>query len=134
MSDAAAFLEQAICQIPQDAAITATDAAKHALVGPLAQGRGDITALALWLLGERSPHGSEKNAPFVNALPVCPLSEPAPRGHCCMQHSHSATRTISDLLCRWRRAHRSRCNRVALRCAVHSGNICKSLARLQHST
>jgi protein-histidine N-methyltransferase len=62
---------QVVCSIPQDIAITAVDAQSHPVVGPLAEGRGEISSLALWLLAERSSKTSEW-APLLDALPVQP--------------------------------------------------------------
>jgi hypothetical protein len=68
---------QAMCQLPQDVAITAVDAHSHPLVGELTAQKGEITSIALWLLAERS-QVSKYTAAFVRALPVCP-----PPAACC---------------------------------------------------
>lgn len=64
------FCVQAICKIPQEMAITEVDAESHPLVSPLTEGRGTVTRLALWLLGERMRGSKSNHRPFINALPV----------------------------------------------------------------
>ena len=70
---------QEVCELPQAAAVTSVDASNHPVVGDVASGRSEIAALALWLMAERISPAS-KLAPFVQALPVCPLPEDAPAG------------------------------------------------------
>ena len=55
--------------MPEDAAVTMVDAANHPAVGRLAEGRGEVVSLALWLLAEREKPGSEW-APLLQALSV----------------------------------------------------------------
>lgn len=56
-------------ELPQDIAITAVDVAKHPLVADLAEGRGELTGLALWLMAERANPDSSW-APYLSTLPV----------------------------------------------------------------
>ena len=60
---------QVVCRVPEDAAVTMVDAANHPAVGRLADGRGEVVSLALWLLAEREKPDSEW-APLLQALPV----------------------------------------------------------------
>ncbi len=40
-------------ELPSDLSITAVDVAAHETVASLAEGHGELTGLALWLLAER---------------------------------------------------------------------------------
>ena len=44
---------QAVVELPSDLSITAVDVAAHDTVASLAEGHGELTGLALWLLAER---------------------------------------------------------------------------------
>lgn len=68
-----------VCELPQDAAITAVDASNHPVIGGVASGRSEIAALALWLMAERiSP--SSTSGPLIQALPVrLPSARTLPR-------------------------------------------------------
>ena len=44
---------QAVMELPSDLSITAVDVAAHETVASLAEGHGELTGLALWLLAER---------------------------------------------------------------------------------
>lgn len=44
---------QALVELPGDLSVTAVDVAAHEEVAGLAEGRGELTGLALWLMAER---------------------------------------------------------------------------------
>lgn len=44
---------QALVELPGDISVTAVDVAAHEEVSGLAEGRGELTGLALWLMAER---------------------------------------------------------------------------------
>ena len=44
---------QAVMELPGDLSITAVDVAAHEEVASLAEGFGELTGLALWLMAER---------------------------------------------------------------------------------
>ena len=44
---------QAVMELPGDLSITAVDVAAHEEVADLAEGFGELTGLALWLMAER---------------------------------------------------------------------------------
>lgn len=44
---------QALVELPGDISVTAVDVAAHEDVSGLAEGRGELTGLALWLMAER---------------------------------------------------------------------------------
>ena len=46
-------LPQAVVELPSDLSITAVDVAAHEAVASLAEGQGELTGLALWLLAEQ---------------------------------------------------------------------------------
>jgi len=45
---------EVLAELPEAAAVTTADVLAHPLVGPLAEGRGELVGLALWLLAERA--------------------------------------------------------------------------------
>lgn len=44
---------QAVVELPSDLSITAVDVAAHETIASLAEGHGELTGLALWLMAER---------------------------------------------------------------------------------
>lgn len=46
-------LFQALVELPSDLSITSVDVGAHETVASLAEGKGELTGLALWLLAER---------------------------------------------------------------------------------
>lgn len=60
--------------MPESACITRVDADSHELVGPLAAGRGEVVALALWLLAERAKGEASRYRGLLSALPQETLS------------------------------------------------------------
>jgi hypothetical protein len=45
---------EVLLELPDSFAITSVDVASHPTVGPLAEGRGELVGLALWLIAERA--------------------------------------------------------------------------------
>ena len=45
---------EVLLEVPDALAVTTTDVAAHPVVAPLAEGRGELVGLALWLIAERS--------------------------------------------------------------------------------
>ena len=46
-------LSQAVVELPGDLSITAVDVSAHETIARLAEGHGELTGLALWLMAER---------------------------------------------------------------------------------
>ena len=59
--------QQVVLTIDSNSCITRVDADAHPIVGPLASQRGEVMALALWLLAEKAVPDS-KAAELVNAV------------------------------------------------------------------
>ena len=53
MTTVAAAPGDILVLIPDALAVTTADVTSHPLVAPLAEGRGELVGLALWLLAER---------------------------------------------------------------------------------
>ncbi|CAL5229330.1 g12636 [Coccomyxa viridis] len=60
---------EAVVELPSDLSITAVDVAAHETVASLAEGHGELTGLALWLLAERQKGEKSEWAPFLITLP-----------------------------------------------------------------
>lgn len=56
-SNEASFL-QSILEVPGDLCVTAADVTAEESIPAAAEGRGELTGLALWLIAERSKVGS----------------------------------------------------------------------------
>ncbi|CAL8465053.1 g4588 [Coccomyxa elongata] len=60
---------EALVELPGDISVTAVDVAAHEEVSGLAEGRGELTGLALWLMAERQKGAASQWAPFLECLP-----------------------------------------------------------------
>ncbi|KAK9917898.1 hypothetical protein WJX75_009348 [Coccomyxa subellipsoidea] len=65
---------ETLVELPGDMSVTAVDVAAHDEVSGLAEGRGELTGLALWLMAERQKGGESQWAPFLDCLPEATLS------------------------------------------------------------
>ncbi|EIE20473.1 rubisco small subunit N-methyltransferase, partial [Coccomyxa subellipsoidea C-169] len=65
---------QALVELPGNLSVTAVDVAAHEEVAGLAEGRGELTGLALWLMAERQKGEESRWAPFLECLPEATLS------------------------------------------------------------
>lgn len=50
-------------EVGGDCSVTAVDVADHPVVGAVAEGRGELTGLALWLMAERAQVIDARNGP-----------------------------------------------------------------------
>eukprot|EP00873_Tetraselmis_striata_P017580 jgi/Tetstr1/437844/TSEL_026484.t1 len=55
-------------EVPSELAVTAYDVKQHLVVAELAEGRSELTGLALWIMAERG--AASPNAEFLQTLPV----------------------------------------------------------------
>lgn len=62
---------QALVELPGDISVTAVDVAAHEEVSGLAEGRGELTGLALWLMAERQKVRSQGHREYTPRPLVC---------------------------------------------------------------
>jgi len=65
---------QVVMEVPSELAVTAYDVKQHAVVAELAEGRSELTGLALWIMAERAAGAASPNAEFLQTLPETTMS------------------------------------------------------------
>lgn len=65
---------QVVMEVPSELAVTAYDVKQHEVVAELAEGRSELTGLALWVMAERAKGEASAHARFLATLPESTLS------------------------------------------------------------
>ncbi len=100
---------EVLLELPDSFAVTSVDVASHPTVGPLAEGRGELVGLALWLIAERAAGdasewcarpqvGSHSHAPAWRRLShACAHKHAVGKRSCAFRHTACARRVCLTL-------------------------------------